>query len=117
MDYDESWIWSDEPMIESTPSRKFLRALLIGFLLSIPIFSAWLLVYDRQSQSTQARASIAAGWGGAQVIAGPELSIPFEQTVNTTEQVGGQTVVRTAPIERRLVLAPSGVDAPIALDL
>ena len=115
MDYDESWIWSDEPMIESTPSRKFLRALLIGFLLSIPIFSAWLLVYDRQSQSTQARASIAAGWGGAQVIAGPELSIPFEQTVNTTEQVGGQPVMRTAPIERRLVLAPSGVDAATSI--
>ncbi len=98
-------------MIEPTPSRKFLRALLVGFLLAIPIFSVWLLVYDRQSQSTQARASIAAGWGGAQVIAGPELSIPFKQTVNTTEQVNGQPVARTVTIDRRLVLAPSGVDA------
>ena len=65
-------------MTELTPSRKFLRALAVGFLLSIPIFSVWLLVYDRQSQSTQARASIAAGWGGPQIIAGPELAIPFK---------------------------------------
>ncbi len=102
-------------MIEPTPSRKFLRALLVGFLLSIPIFSVWLLVYDRQSQSTEARASIAAGWGGAQVIAGPELSIPFKQTVNTTEQVNGQPVARTATIDRRLILAPSGVDAATSI--
>ena len=102
-------------MNEPTPSRKFLRALLVGFLLAIPIFSVWLLVYDRQSQSAQARTSIAAGWGGAQVIAGPELSIPFKQTVNTSEQVNGQTVTRTATIDRRLVLAPSGIDAASTL--
>ena len=102
-------------MTELTPSRKFLRALAVGFLLSIPIFSVWLLVYDRQSQSTQARASIAAGWGGPQIIAGPELSIPFKQTVNTSEQVNGQPVSRTATIERRLVLAPSGIDVATEL--
>ena len=102
-------------MNELTPSRKFLRALAVGFLLSIPIFSVWLLVYDRQSQSTQARESIAAGWGGPQVIAGPELSIPFKQTVNTSEQVNGQADSRTASIERRLVLAPSGIDVATAL--
>ena len=98
-------------MILASPSSKFFRALLVGFLLSIPIFCVWLLVYDRQSQSETARASIAAGWGGAQVIAGPELSIPFKQTVNATEQVGGKPVTRTATIDRRLVLAPSGIDA------
>ncbi|MEO5640661.1 MAG: cell envelope integrity protein CreD [Sphingomicrobium sp.] len=102
-------------MSELTPSKKFLRALLVGFLLAIPIFSVWLLVYDRQSQSTQARASIAAGWGGAQTIAGPELSIPFKQTVNTSEQVNGAAVTRTATIDRRLILAPSGVDAATSL--
>jgi inner membrane protein len=102
-------------MSDPTPSRKFLRALLVGFLLSIPIFSVWLLVYDRQSQSTEARASIAAGWGGPQVIAGPELSIPFKQTINTTEQVNGQPVARTATIDRRLILAPNGVDAATSI--
>ncbi|MEO7786624.1 MAG: cell envelope integrity protein CreD [Sphingomicrobium sp.] len=98
-------------MGELSPSKKFLRALLVGFLLAIPIFSVWLLVYDRQSQSETARASIAAGWGGPQVIASPELSIPFKQTVNTSEQVNGASVSRAQTIDRRLILAPSGVDA------
>jgi inner membrane protein len=117
---DEPCISIDEPskeqsMDEPSPTRKFLRALFVGFLLAIPIFSVWLLVYDRQSQSSEARASIAAGWGGPQVIAGPELSIPFKQTVNTSEQVNGAAVTRTATIDRRLVLAPSGVDAATTL--
>ena len=102
-------------MSEASPNRKFLRTLLIGFLLSIPIFCVWLLVYDRQTQSVEARASITAGWGGAQTLAGPELSIPFKQTVNSTEQVGGQSVSRTTIIERRLILAPAGVDIATTL--
>lgn len=97
-------------MDDTTPNRKFLTALLAGFLLSIPIFSVWLLVYDRQSQSVQARQSIAAGWGGAQTLAGPELWIPFKQTVSATAQVNGQPVAQSSTIERRLVIAPSGID-------
>jgi len=102
-------------MDEPSPSKKFLRALFVGFLLAIPIFSVWLLVYDRQSQSSEARASITAGWGGPQVIAGPELSIPFKQTVNTSEQVNGAAVTRTTTIDRRLILAPAGIDAATTL--
>ena len=97
-------------MIKPTPSRKLFRALLIGVLLSIPIFVTWLLVYDRQAQSEQARASIAEGWGGPQVIAGPELSIPFKATVPATIS-NGQTVSPATIVERRLTLAPVGVDA------
>ena len=43
---------------ERTPGFKLLLAILIGLALSIPLFSVWLLVYDRQSQSNEARASI-----------------------------------------------------------
>ena len=71
-------------MDEPTPSRKLIRAILVGVLLSIPIFVTWLMVYDRQSQSERARASIAEGWGGPQVIAGPELSIPYRVVVPGT---------------------------------
>ena len=102
-------------MTQLTPGKKFLRALLIGFLLSLPIFCVWLMIGDRQSQSTEARASIAQGWGGPQVIAGPELSIPFKQTVTGTEQINGQPVSHTTTIERRLVVAPSGIDAATQL--
>ena len=41
-----------------SPGRKLLFAILIGLALAIPIFSVWLLVYDRQSQSQAASASI-----------------------------------------------------------
>ena len=44
-----------------TPGRKLLMAILIGALLAIPLFSIYLLNYDRQSQSEIARASIAEG--------------------------------------------------------
>ena len=102
-------------MTELTPGKKFLRALLIGFLLSIPIFCVWLMIGDRQAQSTEARASIAQGWGGPQIIAGPELSIPFKQTVSGTQQINGQPVSHTTTIERKLVVAPSGIDAATQL--
>ena len=97
-------------MDEPTPSRKLFRALLIAVLLSIPIFVTWLLVYDRQSQSEQARASIAEGWGGPQVIAGPELSIPFKVTVPATV-TNGQVVTQATTVERRLTVAPAGLEA------
>ena len=39
---------------ERTPGSKLLLAILIGAALAIPLFSVWLLVYDRQTQSEQA---------------------------------------------------------------
>ena len=39
-------------------------------------------VYDRQSQSEHRAASIAEGWGGPQMIAGPVLVIPYQEQVD-----------------------------------
>lgn len=98
-----------------TPTGKFLRALGIAALLSIGIFVTWLLVYDRQSQSEQARASIAEGWGGPQVIAGPELSIPYKAPVPAATNAAGQPITQAGVVERRLTLAPLGFDAATAI--
>ena len=46
---------------QKSPGRKLLLAILIGVALAVPLFSVWLLVYDRQTQSDQARASITEG--------------------------------------------------------
>ena len=54
---------------QRSPGRKLLFAILVGLLLSIPLFTVWLLIYDRQSQSETARASITEGWGGPQTFA------------------------------------------------
>ena len=91
---------------ERTPGFKLGLAIAIGMLLAIPIFSVWFLVYDRQSQANEARASIAAGWGGPQALAGPMLVIPYRATASETVVEGGQSVTRSRDVLRELTLAP-----------
>jgi inner membrane protein len=69
-----------------------------------------LLVYDRQSQSETARASIAAGWGGPQTVAGPILVIPYQADVTETVTEGNQQVTRSRRTWRELTLAPLTLD-------
>ncbi|MDB5713400.1 MAG: colicin resistance protein [Sphingomonadales bacterium] len=94
---------------ERTPGGKFGMAVLLGFLLAIPLFAIWLLVYDRQSQSETARASIAEGWGGPQIMAGPLLVIPYQAQTTETVDEGGKAVTKTKTIWRELTLAPEVV--------
>ncbi len=89
-----------------TPGGKFLFAGLIGLLLAIPLFSVYLLVYDRQSQSETARASIAEGWGGPQTLAGPFLVVPFLDQATETVTEAGRQVTRSREVWRELVLSP-----------
>ena len=91
---------------ERTPAMKLLIAILIAAALAIPIFMVWFLVYDRQSQSQQAQASITAGWGGPQAIAGPVLVIPYRATATETLVERGQSVTRSRDVMRELTLAP-----------
>jgi inner membrane protein len=95
---------------ERSPSAKLGLAILIGLLLSVPLFSVWLLVYDRQTQSETARASIAEGWGGPQQVAGPLLVIPYRETVTETVTEGGRPVVRSRQIWQELTLSPEIAD-------
>jgi len=92
------------------PAVKFGLLLLIGFFLSFPLFTVWLLVYDREQQSHQAQASIAEGWGGPQVISGPLLVIPYRSTTSETVVEDGRSVVRTAEAWKSLTLSPELVD-------
>ena len=95
---------------ERTPGFKLGLAIVVGLALTIPLFSIWLLVYDRQTQSQEATASITAGWGGAQSISGPVLAIPYRATVTETTVQNGQSVTRTSQVIRELILAPESVD-------
>ena len=98
---------SDE---QKTPGKKLLLAILIGMALAVPLFSVWLLVYDRQSQSDEARASITEGWGGPQAISGPVLVIPYRTTTTETTVNTGSAVSRTREVWKELVLEPEAVD-------
>jgi inner membrane protein len=94
---------------ERTPGFKLLIAILIAAALAVPTFMVWFLVYDRQSQSQQAQASITEGWGGPQAIAGPVLVIPYRASATETVVERGQSVTRSRDIMRELTLAPEVV--------
>src|SRR5688500_12336786 len=94
---------------ERSPAAKLGLALLIGFLLSFPLFTVWLLVYDRQQQSEFAQASIAQGWGGPQTISGPLLVIPYRAETTETVTEGNQQVTRSREVWRQLTLSPEQV--------
>ena len=95
---------------ERSPGFKLGLTIFIGFLLSFPLFSVWLLVYDRQQQSEFAQATIAEGWGGPQTLSGPLLIIPYRATVTETVTEGTQQVTRSRDVQRELTLSPELVD-------
>jgi inner membrane protein len=95
---------------ERTPGFKLFLAIVIGLALSIPLFSVYLLAYDRQSQQQQATRSITEGWGGSQAMAGPVLVIPYRATASETVVEGGQSVTRSRDVTRELTLAPEAVE-------
>jgi len=93
-----------------TPGFKLVLAIVVGFVLTIPLFSIYLLSYDRESQSREAAGSITAGWGGSQTMSGPVLVIPYRATTTETVVQNGQSVTRTNQVTRELTLAPEAVD-------
>jgi inner membrane protein len=95
---------------ERTPGFKLALAIMVGFMLTIPLFSVWLLVYDRKSQSDEATASITAGWGGAQAIDGPVLVIPYRAAITENVVENGRQITRTSQVRRELALAPEAVE-------
>jgi inner membrane protein len=95
---------------DRTPGFKLLLAIAVGFVLSIPLFSVYLLAYDRESQSREAASSITAGWGGPQRMTGPVLVIPYKATTTETEMENGKSVTRTHEVARELTLAPEVIE-------
>ena len=90
-----------------TPAYKFGLIVLLGMLLAVPLFSVYLLVYDRQSQSEVARGSIVEGWGDAQSLAGPFLVIPYSRIAETVETENGRQVTRSERKQEALYVAPA----------
>lgn len=91
---------------ERAPGMKLVFAVLAAAGLIVPVFMVYLLVYDRQTQSQQARAGITQGWGGPQVIDGPLLVIPFWRDDARTVTEDGHEVTRTTRSWHELVLVP-----------
>ena len=95
---------------DRTPGFKLFLAIVVGFVLTIPLVSVYLLAYDRESQSREAARSITAGWGGPQEMTGPKLVIPYKATTTETTLQNGQSVTRTNEVTRDLTLVPEVVE-------
>ena len=95
---------------ERTPGFKLFLAIIVAGALVIPLFSIWLLVYDRQSQQRDATNSITAGWGGPQAMAGPLLVIPYRANATETVVQNGQSITHMTEVTKELTLAPEAVE-------
>ena len=101
---------------ERSPGAKLGLAILVGLLLAIPLITVWALVYDRQSQSATAQASIVEGWGGPQVIAGPVLVVPYKAQATETVEQGGKQVTKTSTVWKEMALSPEVAQIDAKLD-
>lgn len=97
---------TEEVRKERSPGIKLLFVALIGLALTIPLMLVWALVYDRKEQSETAQNSINAGWGGAQIVAGPIVVVPFRTTQTQEETVDGKQVTRVVEVEKLLYISP-----------
>jgi inner membrane protein len=95
---------------ERTPGFRLFLAIVVGFVLTVPLVSVYLLAADRESQSREAARSITAGWGGPQTMTGPLLVIPYKATATETVVENGRSVTRTNEVTRELTLVPEIVD-------
>ena len=91
---------------DRTPGFKLFLTIIVGLALTIPLFSVYLLAWDRESQSREAAQSITSGWGASQAMAGPVLVIPYRSTATETVVENGKSVTRTNEVTRELTLAP-----------
>lgn len=91
---------------ERSPGIKLLFVGLVAVVLTLPLLLIYALVYDRQDQSRTAQASINSGWGGAQVLSGPMIAVPFRTTQNQSEVVDGKQISRVVEVERLLYISP-----------
>ena len=95
---------------------KLLFALLVAGALAVPLMMVYALVWDRQDQSNVARQTITQGWGGAQVVTGPVLVIPYQETVSENTVVDGKQTTKVSVVTRELFLSPVEQDIATVLD-
>ncbi len=101
---------------ERSPGVKLFITGLVAAVLIVPLMMVYALVWDRESQSNQAQSQITAGWGGAQVVTGPLLMIPYNDEEVQTEIVDGVTQERRRQIRRELFVSPSKQDVQTTID-
>lgn len=93
------------------PGLKFLLVALITIAMPVPLFFIFIALMDRQDNARTAEADIARGWGGAQMIGGPVLAVPYVVTESTRSAEGAVTVT---DVRRLAVFLPKTLTADIS---
>ncbi|KLE35713.1 cell envelope integrity protein CreD [Aurantiacibacter luteus] len=101
---------------ERTAGMKLVMVGLVAAVLMVPLLMVYGLVYDRESQSRQAEAQITRGWGGAQVVTGPVLVVPYSDTSVEYEEVGGEQRERRRQVRRELFVSPTAQQVETTID-
>jgi len=114
---EQSFSYEDPPERKHrSPGMKLLFALLVAGALAVPLMMVYALVWDRQDQSRNAHQTITQGWGGAQLITGPVLVIPYTQTITENSVVDGKQTSKLSNVTRELYLSPVEQAVATALD-
>jgi len=100
---------------DRTPIARLMIAVAVAFALVVPIFLVWMLIYDRRQQAEFAAESIAAGWGGPQVMAGPVLVIPYRTTSTETVTRDGVATTREVDAWEHRTIVPETVEITTGL--
>jgi inner membrane protein len=93
----------------SGPTVKFFVVAFLVGLLVVPLLVVWALNAEREGRKQAVSAAIAADWGGAQVVRGPFLVVPWRATRLETQ--GERTV--PVVVEGALVVQPDTLTADV----
>ncbi len=69
-----------------SPGLRFLTVAFLILVMTIPVFFVGAVIDSRASYNRQARTSVGQEWGGPQLLSGPVLVIPVEETVTVREK-------------------------------
>lgn len=90
----------------SSPGAKFILLGAIIFALLIPTLMVWALVEERSQRAETVAREIAQGWGGAQIINGPYLVMPYTQIEKVPLSSNNSRLTEDRIVTRHAVFSP-----------
>ncbi len=93
------------PLFRS-PGFKLLVIAALTIAMAVPLFFVQLVLSEREGRAQEAAQDIAGGWGGAQVVAGPMLFVPYES--DDRQIVDGRVVQSKS--RHTIAILPSALD-------
>ena len=73
--------------MQRSPGLRFVIVGLLVLLMSIPVAFVGEVIDKRADYNRQARTSVGQEWGGSQLLSGPMLVIPVQETITVREKI------------------------------